>query len=111
MMIAYEPMELIVTPNITYIWVEQMGEFRRIYTDGRGWPANPKPAFKGYSIGQWEGREGRYDTLLVETRHLRGPRLFDADGRRCTPTIRLSSRSASTSTGTIRTRSMTRSPP
>jgi hypothetical protein len=31
MMIAYEPIELIITPEITYVWVEQMGEFRRIY--------------------------------------------------------------------------------
>jgi hypothetical protein len=82
MMIAYEPIEVIVTPETTYIWVEQMGEFRRIYTDGRNWPDNPQPAFKGYSIGRWEDADGdgRYDTLVVETRYLRGPRTFDADG-------------------------------
>jgi hypothetical protein len=82
MMIAYEPIEVILTPAITYIWVEQMGEFRRIYTDGRSWPAQPKPAFRGTSIGRWvdERGEGRYDTLIVETRYLKGPRTFDADG-------------------------------
>ena len=36
----------------------------------------------GYSIGQWadEDRDGRYDTLLIETRNLKGPRAFDASG-------------------------------
>ena len=82
MMIAYEPIEIIVTPETTYIWVEQMGEFRRIYTDGRAWPARAKPEFRGYSIGRWidAGGAGGYGTLLVETRNLKGPRTFDADG-------------------------------
>jgi hypothetical protein len=82
MMIAYEPIEFIVTADTTYIWVEQMGEFRRIYTDGRAWPKQQTPAFRGYSIGRWidAGGAGRYDTLLVETRNLKGPRTFDADG-------------------------------
>jgi hypothetical protein len=82
MMIAYEPIQVILTPETTYIWVEQMGEFRRIYTDGRSWPEHPTPAYRGYSIGRWtdENGGGRYDTLLVETRNLKGPRTFDADG-------------------------------
>ena len=82
MMIAYEPMEIIVTPETTYIWVEQMGEFRRIYTDGRSWPQHPTPEFRGTSIGRWidAGGAGRFDTLMVETRYLKGPRTFDADG-------------------------------
>ncbi len=82
MMIAYDPIQVIITPEITYIWVHQMGEFRRIYTDGRGWPENPKPAFRGYSIGRWEDEDGdgRYDALVVETRNIKGPRTFDADG-------------------------------
>jgi len=83
MMIAYEPMQLIVTPETTYVWVEQMAEVRRIYTDGRRWPDNPKRnSFAGYSIGTWqdEDGDGRYDTLIVETRSMKGPRTFDAEG-------------------------------
>jgi len=82
MMIAYEPIEIIVTPETTYIWVEQMGEFRRIHTDGRSWPAQARPEFRGYSIGRWIDARGtgRYDLLAVETRNLKGPRTFDADG-------------------------------
>jgi hypothetical protein len=82
MMIAYEPMEVIIAPEVTYVWVEQMGEFRRIYTDGRDWPKDPGRAFKGYSIGKWvdEDGDGKFDALVVETRFLKGPRTFDAEG-------------------------------
>jgi hypothetical protein len=72
---------VIVTPQTTYIR-DYFNEFRRIYTDGRTWPAHITPTFNGYSIGQWhdEDGDGRYDTLEVETRSLRGPRVFDATG-------------------------------
>jgi len=79
MMIAYEPMELIVTPETTYVRTDHLNEFRRIFTDGRDWPAEIKPSFEGYSIGKWIDQDGRY-ALEVETRGFKGPRLFDADG-------------------------------
>ena len=53
MMIAYEPMELIIFPETTYVRVDHLGDFRRIYTDGRDWPAEITPSFEGYSIGKW----------------------------------------------------------
>ena len=80
MMIAYEPVEVIVTPQTTYMRVDHLGDLRRIYTDGRAWPVAIKPAFDGYSIGRWIGRDGRYDALEIETRGFKGPRTFDADG-------------------------------
>ncbi len=82
MMIAYEPMEVIVTPQTTYIRVDHLNDFRRIYTDGRDWPGTIKPSFDGYSIGRWiePDRAGRYGVLAVETRGLKGPRTLDADG-------------------------------
>lgn len=81
-MIVYDPMEVIITPETTYMWIQQMGEFRRIYTDGRAWPAKAKPTYRGYSIGKWqdEDGDGRFDTLVVETRNMKGPRTIDADG-------------------------------
>jgi hypothetical protein len=81
MMLAYEPLELIITPQTTYIR-DYFNEFRRIYTDARTWPAHITPTFNGYSIGQWHDEDGagRYDTLTIETRSLRGPRVFDATG-------------------------------
>ena len=80
-MLAYEPLEIIVTPETTYIR-DYFNDIRRIYTDGRQWPATIEPSFGGYSIGQWadEDGDGRYDTLVVETRGFRGPRVFDATG-------------------------------
>ena len=82
MMMAYEPMEVIIQPEITYIHITFNNEFRRIYTDGRKWPDFVETSFSGYSIGRWTdaGTDGRFQTLEVETRHLKGPRIFDPSG-------------------------------
>ena len=82
MMIAYEPMEIIITPGITYIYMTAHSELRRVFTDGRDWPTDEEPTFEGYSIGRWldENGDGRYDTLEIETRNLKGPRVFDPSG-------------------------------
>jgi hypothetical protein len=82
-MIDYEGMEFIVTPDTTYIMLlEPMNQLRRIYTDGRGWPAQIRPSFLGYSIGTWVEAvdDGRFGALLVETRGIRGPRSYDSSG-------------------------------
>jgi hypothetical protein len=82
-MINYEGMEIIVTPPITYILLQEPeDQIRRIYTDGRPWPADPEPAFLGHSHGQWvdENGDGRYDALLIETRALKLPRSYDSSG-------------------------------
>jgi hypothetical protein len=83
-MIAYAPMEIVVTPDTTYILMEHIHDNRRIYTDGRGFPDNmdDDPQFSGYSIGKWidEDGNGRYSMLEVETRGLKGPRTYDASG-------------------------------
>src|SRR5438874_1261997 len=50
MMVVYQPMEIIVTPEITYIPITFLRELRRIYTDGRDWPKTIVPSFAGYSI-------------------------------------------------------------
>jgi len=83
LMTAYEPMEIIVLPKTTYIRIDHIHDtVRRIFTDGRDWPKEVEPAYTGYSIGQWidEDSDGRYDALLVETHHIKGPRAFDASG-------------------------------
>jgi hypothetical protein len=82
MMLAYYPIELIVTPLATYVRADHLNEFRRIYTDGRSWPASITPGHEGYSIGKWfdlDG-DGRYDILEVETRGFKGSRLLDSQG-------------------------------
>jgi hypothetical protein len=81
-MIVYHPMEIVITPETTYILIDHIHDSRRIYTDGRDWPKETDPTFAGYSIGNWldTDGDGRYDTLVVETRFLKGPRTFDATG-------------------------------
>jgi hypothetical protein len=81
-MTVFEPMEIIITGDTTHITVQSMGVHRRIYTDGRDWPAEVEPAWLGYSIGKWldEDGDGRLDTLVAETRHMKGPRVYDPTG-------------------------------
>ena len=81
-MSAYEPLEFIITADTTYVLIDHIEHTRRIYTDGRGWPAQIDPTFTGYSLGQWidTDGDGRYDTLEVETRGFKGPRAYDASG-------------------------------
>ncbi len=81
-MINYEIMDLMITPDVTYMWFTESNELRRIYTDGRAWPKKLEPSYLGYSIGEWrdEGHTGKFDTLIAETRGFRGPRVFDSSG-------------------------------
>src|SRR5262249_27114152 len=81
-MSAYEPLEFIVTPDITYILIDHIEHTRRIYTDGRGWPEAFEPSFIGTSIGRWidEAGNGKSDVLEIETRGFKGPRVYDASG-------------------------------
>jgi hypothetical protein len=79
---VYEPMEIIVAGGTTHIMIQSMGVHRRIFTDGRNWPAEVEPSYLGYSIGKWldTDGDGKFDTLTVETRHLKGPRVYDPTG-------------------------------
>jgi hypothetical protein len=76
--------EYVITPETTYILTDlDLMEVRRIFTDGRDWPANLEPTYLGYSIGRWidERGDGRYDVLEVETRGpFGGPRAYDHTG-------------------------------
>jgi hypothetical protein len=81
MMIGVYPMELVVTPKATYM-LSDYNEPRRIFTDGRDWPASIEPTFNGYSIGRWIDTTGasRFNLLEVETRSFRNPRTFEGSG-------------------------------
>jgi hypothetical protein len=83
MMSFYDPGEIIVMPDVTYILISHNDDsYRRIYTDGRDWPKEPEVTFAGYSIGKWvdEDNDGKYDVLEVETRFLKLPRGYDITG-------------------------------
>jgi hypothetical protein len=81
-MTLFQPMEVVVLPDTTYILIDRGNIQRRIFTDGREWPKEIEPSFIGYSIGKWidEGGSGHYNVLEVETRGFRGPRWYDAAG-------------------------------
>jgi len=80
MMNFSEAMEIVIRPAITY-FIPMQAPVCRIYTDGRDWPDEPA-SFGGSSLGRWidEHGRGRYDVLEVETRNLKGPRVFESTG-------------------------------
>jgi hypothetical protein len=82
-MIAFRPLEFVITPETTYILIGGAEHYRRIFTDGRDWPKDSEATYAGYSIGKWYDTDGdgTYDTLEVETRGpFKGPRAYDATG-------------------------------
>jgi hypothetical protein len=85
MMMGFGPMEMVITPEATFVLIGWYDHYRRIYTDGRDFPApaDIEPTFGGYSIGKWVDTDGDgvYDVLEVETRGpFKGPRAYDEAG-------------------------------
>jgi hypothetical protein len=83
MMNGYAPLQIVILPETTYMLIDDGNDsFRRIFTDGRGFPPDAESSFIGYSIGKWLDTTGagRYDTLEVETRNFKGPRVYDNTG-------------------------------
>jgi hypothetical protein len=80
MMNVYGTMEVLAMPDTTYMLLSFLNDTRRIYTDGRDWPANLEGSYAGYSIGKWIDSEGggRFDVLEIETRGFKGPRTLDS---------------------------------
>ena len=63
MLISHNALEILFTPGrVTLLGESDGNRLRRIYTDGRGHPADPDPTFHGHSIGHWQGQ-----TLVVDT--------------------------------------------
>jgi hypothetical protein len=81
MMNFSEPIEIVIRPAITY-FIPMQAPTRRVHTDGRDWPTDEPASFGGTSIGRWVGQDGngRYEALEIETRNLRGPRVFESTG-------------------------------
>jgi hypothetical protein len=81
-MMGIEPMEIVITPGATYFMFGRLNALRAVYTDGRRFPGEIDPSSGGYSIGEWQDSDGhgRFDTLLIETRAIKGPHTYDASG-------------------------------
>ena len=79
---VYGPLEIVVTPETTYLLIDHILDDRRIFTDDRSWPKDLEPTYLGYSIGKWidTDGDGRYDVLEAETRGFKGPRTYDGTG-------------------------------
>jgi hypothetical protein len=81
-MTAAQPMEIVITQGVTYFLLEQFSTLRQVYTDGRKFPDDFEATFTGYSVGQWHDTDGdrKFDTLVIETRGIKGPHTYDASG-------------------------------
>jgi hypothetical protein len=90
------PKKILQHPGLLVILHERNMEFRQIFTDGRRFPADPVPAWYGYSIGKWEG-----DTLVVETIGLRDGLWADFFGSPLTDHARMTERFRRPSYGTL----------
>jgi hypothetical protein len=76
MMVPARGLQFVLRPEQVWIVFERP-DVRYIYTDGRPFPPPEElwPTFEGYSIGRWEG-----DTLVIETRSIRGGIPIDRTG-------------------------------
>jgi hypothetical protein len=82
-----EPFKIIHSPGVIVMLYEVETTFRQIFTDGRKLPADPSPAWQGYSVGRWEG-----DTLVIETAGFNDLGWLDARGTGHSTEMRLEER-------------------
>lgn len=67
--------KLVQTPGLLIMLFEYNITWRQIHTDGRPFPADPEPAWYGYSTAKWEG-----DTLVAETTGFKDGVWLDVNG-------------------------------
>jgi hypothetical protein len=80
------PFEVLYGPDKITIISEESSQVRRIWMDGRKFPAadDLDPTYNGYSIGHWEG-----NVLVVETRGVRGDTMLTQKGLEHTANLRV----------------------
>lgn len=81
------PFKILNGPDRIVILYEANNLFRQIFTDGRGLPQDPNPAWLGYSVGRWDG-----DTLVVETTGFNDRMWIDTWGHPHTDALRVTER-------------------
>jgi hypothetical protein len=82
------PFKIVNTTNGTIVILyEALHAYRQIYMDGRKLPANPNPAWMGYSVGRWEA-----DSLVVESNGFVENNWIDNGGHPATESLRLTER-------------------
>ena len=79
--------KIVQTPGLLLILNEYNKMYRQIFTDGRPLPADPQPAFDGYSVGKWDG-----DMLVVQTTGFKDGIWLDAFGDPMTDAAKITER-------------------
>ena len=90
------PRRIMQLPGIVAILYEKNVNYRQLFTDGRPLPADPQPAWFGYSSGKWEG-----DTLVVQTSGFREGLWADGSGNPLTEAAKVTERFRRLSFGTL----------
>lgn len=69
------PFKIVQTPNYLVMLQEGDASFRQIFLDGRPFPNDPQPSWRGYSVGHWEK-----EVLVVNTTGFNDKGWLDALG-------------------------------
>jgi len=67
--------KFVQTPRLLIALEEYNTDYRQVFLDGRALPADPNPAWNGYSVGRWEG-----DALVVDSVGFRDDLWLDVRG-------------------------------
>jgi hypothetical protein len=81
------PFKIVQTPVVTIILFEEFNNWRQVFTDGRGLPEDPQPAWLGYSVGSWDG-----DTFVIRSSGFNDKSWLDAGGTPHTEALRTTER-------------------
>ena len=84
------------TPKLLVLMYEVNAMYRQIFIDGRPLPADPTPAWNGYSTARWEG-----DTLVVETAGFRDGLWIDTGGSSMSDVAKMTERMRRPNYGTL----------
>jgi hypothetical protein len=79
--------KIVQVPGLLLALTEMDATYRQIFTDGRPLPPIDMPAFKGYSVGKWEG-----DTLVVQTTGFPDGMWLDRSGSPMTDAAKITER-------------------
>jgi hypothetical protein len=96
MLVPAIPFKIVQTPGEVAVLYEEFNQYRQIFTDGRGLPEDPNPAWFGYSIGKWEGT-----TFVVETAGFKEGTWLDNGGHPYTDALHITERYRRPSFGTL----------
>jgi hypothetical protein len=104
MVVAFRPLEFIVTPETTYIIIADYDPLRRIFTDGRDWPKEIEPTFQAIQSANGSIATVTANTTCSRSRPVgsRGRASTKSEVYPFTVTISRCSRSVFISTRTIR---------